>query len=60
MRNPVTIRMIDDKGEISAEFSRPIKKMGKGNLGVTIRYYIVDKLKLKYKDIIQVDILKPS
>ncbi len=52
--------MIDDKGEISAEFSRPIKKMGKGNLGVTIRYYIVDKLKLKYKDIIQVDILKPS
>ncbi len=60
LKDPVTIRIFDDKGEISAEFSRPIKKMGKGSLGVTIRYFIVDKLKLNYKDVIRIDISKPT
>ncbi|MFW9970981.1 MAG: hypothetical protein ACFFDF_12360 [Candidatus Odinarchaeota archaeon] len=57
VKNPVTIELFDETGEKSvAVFTRPLKKMGEGSLGVTIRYYLVKELKLNPKDIKQVDI----
>ncbi len=60
VKDLVTIRILDNKGEQLAEFARPLKKMGKGSFGVTIRHYVVKKLELNLKDVIPVDILKPG
>ncbi|MFX1375139.1 MAG: hypothetical protein ACFFA0_04950 [Promethearchaeota archaeon] len=60
-KDPVTIEVFDETGEQSlAVFTRPLKKMGELSLGVTIRYYLVEKLELAPKDIIRIDIRNPT
>lgn len=61
VKDPVTIEIFDETGEQSlTEFTRPLKKMGKGSYGVTIRYYIVNDLGLTRESILRVDIRNPS
>ena len=61
VKDPVTIEIFDETGEHSLyEFTRPLKKLGKGSYGVSIRYYIVKDLELISKSILRVDIRNPS
>ena len=57
-KDPVEFDIINENGDITMSITRPLKKMGKGSMGIGIRLHIVKNLNLKPSDIIQVDIRK--
>ena len=57
-KDPVEFDVINEDGDILMTLTRPLRKMGRGSMGVSIRFYVAMKLNLKANDVIQVDIRK--